>query len=106
MSGSNPSAAEWVAQVPVDIGFVMGTSAWRNHTYSCGIAMLAACEGNVFFFVCKVHSEHSPYSGSFFKVDLLLESHFPLSKLDPRADQFNHVRSFVEGKYGGTEWFT
>lgn len=106
MAGSNPSAAEWVAQVPLDTGFVMGTSTWRNHTVSCGIAMLVVCEGNVFFFACKVYSEHGPYSGSFFKVDLHLECCFPLSKPDPCADQLSHVRSFVESKYGGTEWLT
>jgi len=67
--------------------------------------VLVVSEANVFFFVFKVCLEHGPYSGSFFKVDLHLGCCFPLSKPDPYVDQFSRVRSFVEGKHGGTKWF-
>lgn len=70
-----------------------------------GIAVLVVFEGNIFFFACKVCSEHKPYLGSIFKVDLHLERCLPLSKPDPHADQVRRVRSSVEGKCGGPEGF-
>lgn len=65
MAGSNPSAAEWFAQVPLDTGFVMGTSTWRNYTLSCGIAVLVVCERSVFFFAYSQNTVHT--QGHFLK---------------------------------------
>lgn len=105
MAGSNPSAAEWVAQAPLSTGFGDGDVELEEQYVPLRNCNACVCEGNVFSFTCKVHLEHGPYSGSFFKVDLHLGCCFPSSKPDPCVDQFI-VWSVVEGKYEGTKCFT
>lgn len=111
MAGSNPAAAEWIAQLPLDTGFGDGginlEELKRVPPYillwNCNACV---CEGNGFVFACKENAEHGPHSGSFFKVDLHLGCCFPLSESHPGVDQCICVRSVVEGKYGGTKCFT